>query len=238
MTTSSRLRAWLAHIILPRTCAHCRRDLPARQEEPLCPDCRKALLPVEPPFCLRCGQPLSRAQALCPACDRRPWACRTIRAAFLYAGPMPGLVHGFKYRGRRTAALAAGAWMGAHMARFPELSGYHALVPVPLHPARLRERGYNQAELLAEALAPACGLPVRQFLRRGRHTRPQWDLDKEARRRNLKDAFLTAGQVRGQRLILVDDVCTSGASLEECARVLHRAGARQVAGYVLARQTL
>jgi predicted amidophosphoribosyltransferase len=90
---------------------------------------------------------------------------------------------------------------------------------------------------LAVAVSRACGLPVRPALQRSRPTRPQWDLDKEARRRNLQDAFRVCAPIRGQRLILVDDVCTSGASLEECARALHRAGARQVAGYVLARQT-
>jgi len=109
---------------------------------------------------------------------------------------------------------------------------------VPLHPRRLRERGYNQALLLAEGLAPALSLPVWDVLSRPKDTKPQWDLDKESRRRNLAAAFQAGPEARGKSLLLVDDVCTTGASLEGCGRALHRAGAARVAAFVLARQTL
>jgi len=234
----AQLKSLARHWLLPQTCSHCRETLAPDWHEPLCASCLKDLVPAEPPFCLRCGEPLSGGRALCPACSGRPFACRLIRAAFLYRGPVPELVHGFKYRGRRDAAQAAGRWMAGHFPRFPELSGCHALVPVPLHRRRLRERGYNQAEMLARGLGAGAGLPVMDLLERPQSTKPQWDLDRESRRRNLAGAFRAGPPAQGKSLLLVDDVCTSGTSLEECGRALHRAGAARVAAFVLARQTL
>jgi ComF family protein len=128
--------------------------------------------------------------------------------------------------------------MAESFARWPELAGYDALVPVPLHPKRLRERGYNQAELLARELGGRIGLPVLDLLERAKATKPQWDLDKESRLKNLAGAFTAGAETKGLSLLLIDDVCTTGASLEECGRALHRAGAERVAAFVFARQTL
>ncbi len=238
MALLSQLKATALHWLLPQTCCHCREDLASDWREPLCPACLSKLVPAEPPFCLRCAEPLLNGKILCPACSGHPCACRTIRAAFLYKGPVPALAHGFKYRGRQDAAQAAGRWMAGHFARFGELSGCDALVPVPLHPRRLRERGYNQAEILARELSRATGLPMKNLLERPKATKPQWDLDQEARRQNLSGAFVAKPQVKGLRLLIIDDICTSGSSLEECGRALHRAGASRVAAFVFARQTL
>ena len=233
-----RLASLALRWLLPQTCSHCREDLPEDWAQPLCAGCRKGLTVSQPPFCMRCADPLSGGGVLCRSCAGRPFACRLVRAAFLYRGPVPGLVHGFKYRGRRDAARTAGRWMAARFPAFPELSGFEALVPVPLHPRRARERGYNQAALLAAGLSGGTGLPVLDLLERVRDTRPQWDLGREPRRKNLAGAFRAQAGARGRSLLLVDDVCTSGTSVEECGRALHRAGAARVAAYVLARQTL
>ena len=234
----ARWGALARHWLLPQVCAHCREDLPTDWDDPLCGTCRKDLAPAQPPFCLRCADPVRDGGTLCRACSGRPFACRLVRAAFLYRGPAPALVHAFKYRGRRAAARAAGRWMACLLPRFPELSGHDTLAPVPLHPRRLRERGYNQAGLLAAEVARALGLPVLDLLQRAKATRPQWDLDRRSRARNLAGAFVAAPQARGKSVLLIDDVCTSGASLEECGRALLRAGAARVTAYVLARQTL
>ncbi|MDD5629346.1 MAG: ComF family protein [Elusimicrobia bacterium] len=233
-----RLAAWAAHWLFPQTCAHCREDLPREEDAPLCARCRQGLRLCAPPFCLRCAEPVCGGRAYCTACLGRSFACPLVRAAFLYRGPAPALVRAFKYRGRREAARAAGRWMACLLPGFPELSGHDALVPVPLHPRRLRERGYNQARLLAEELGRLSGLPVLDLLERARPTRPQWDLGRQSRRANLAGAFQASPRARGSSVLLIDDVCTSGASLEECARALLRAGASRVAAYVLARQTL
>ncbi len=223
--------------VFPQTCAHCREDLPKRWEGPLCSSCLKELKPSEPPFCLRCAEPVPSTRSHCRACSTRLFACRQVRAAFLYKGALPGVVHSFKYRGRLGAARAAGRWMARALPRFPELSGFDALVPVPLHPRRLAERGYNQAGLLATELSAAAGLPVLELLERRKPTAPQWSLDRDARRENLAGAFVAGAAAKGLKLLLIDDVCTSGSSLEGCAKALQGAGAASVSGYVLARQT-
>lgn len=233
-------RETLLHWLLPQSCAHCREDLPKGWPGPLCGGCRGGLVPNDPPFCLRCAEPLRGPEGFCPRCGRGPHACRLIRSAFLYRGPAASLVRAFKYCGRRSAAVAAGRWMGLRLGRFPELGGVSAVVPVPLHPSRERERGYNQARLLCEGMRETTGLPVLELLVRRRRTKPQWDLGRDERLRNLEGAFAEAqvGGAKGARLLVVDDVCTSTGSLEACARALRGAGADSVSGYVFARQPI
>jgi ComF family protein len=218
----------------PETCAHCREDLSGVRPGPLCPGCRLTLAPSEPPYCARCAEPTNRP--LCARCEGRPFACRTLRGAFLYKGAAVSLVHAFKFRGRRGAARAAGAWMGQAFSRFPELARAQALVPMPLHPRRRRERGYNQARLIAESLSDWTGLPVWDVAARVKATRPLWALGRESREQTLVDAFRASPSVKGRSLLVVDDVCTSGASLEGCARALVEAGAAWAGGYAFARQ--
>ena len=128
--------------------------------------------------------------------------------------------------------------MARDVARLPELAGFEAIVPVPLHPSRRRERGYNQAEILAEELHAATGLPVLDLLTRSRAAAPSWRLKRQERRVELSGAFgigREGGTASGKRLLLVDDVCASATTLEECALALRRAGAVDVAGAVFAR---
>ncbi|OGR87292.1 MAG: hypothetical protein A3J74_11320 [Elusimicrobia bacterium RIFCSPHIGHO2_02_FULL_57_9] len=212
----------ILHWLWPETCAHCREDLPKDNRGPLCLRCRLRLIPYEP----------SRLTV-----DN--WgACSRVCSPFLYREAAISVVHAFKFRGRRGAARAAGSWMGQAWPRFPQLGRPDALVPMPLHPGRRRERGYNQALLIAEALSVFLGIEVQEPVKRLRRTRPQWALSREQRRENLKNAFFCACEaVKGKRLLLIDDVCTSGASLETCAQALKAAGAASVFGYVFARQT-
>jgi ComF family protein len=148
-------------------------------------------------------------------------------------------VHAFKFRGLPSAARAAGAAMAREMARRPGLSDFDALVPVPLHPRRERQRGYNQAEILAREIGAATGLPILTLLERRRWAAPSWRLGRLGRRTALSGAFtLRAGcekSTEGRRLLLIDDICATGTTLEECARALREAGAGDVAGWVFAR---
>jgi competence protein ComFC len=225
------------HVLLPRACAHCREDLRFRSDEALCGPCAAALPPPPEPACVRCGGALGVRAGFCAACAGRLFACRLTRAAASYRGPAASLVRAFKFRGLPCAARAAGRAMAADFARRPELSGFDALVPVPLHPRRERERGYNQALLLARELGAGTGLPVRELLERRRAAAPSWRLGRAARRAELAGAFDSrpGDGARGLRLLLVDDVCASATTLEECALALRRAGARDVAGYAFAR---
>ncbi|HVA66108.1 MAG TPA: ComF family protein [Elusimicrobiota bacterium] len=231
------IQSLLLDILWPQTCAHCRRDLPRGAEAPLCGACLGRLRPLERPFCARCGVPSGNG-APCAACRAAKASCRMIRAACLYREASASLIHAFKYRGRKSAAL----WAGAHMARilpsFPELGRPDVLIPVPLHRRRLAERGYNQARLLAEELGRRAGIPAAvDGLIRVKNTKPQWTLGRRMRLENLADAFAVKGlNFQGLRALLIDDVCTTGASLEGCAQALLRAGARDVSGYALARE--
>lgn len=223
--------------IWPRVCAHCREDLSADADTPLCLACRLKLTPSEPPYCLRCAEPVRRGSH-CARCERRVFACSPVRAAFAYRDAAVSLVHSFKYGGRRSAARAAGDWMASAWSRYPELGVPDALVPMPLHPRRRRQRGYNQALLIAQAMSERLGIPVLEALVRERETPPQWSLGRAERAKNVAGAFSAVATHRfeGRKLLLVDDVCTSGSSLEACAQTLLRAGAARVSAYVFARQ--
>ncbi len=234
--TVSKLGRTLLHWLLPQTCAHCRGDMPRDYPEPLCAPCRRALVPAEAPLCARCGMRVGPERTHCPPCGRRLFSCRIVRAAFEYRGPAVSLVHAFKFRGRRDAAAAGGREMAAALARTPELAGGDGLVPVPLHRGRLRERGYNQALMLAEVVAAASGLPVLEALSRRRATRPLWKLGRRGRGKHLAGAFSATETVLGRRLLLIDDVATTTQTLEECAKALQEAGAAEVRALVLARR--
>lgn len=225
-------------LVWPEICAHCREDLPKGPKTPLCPACQSGLRGCEPPHCERCAEPLTPGRSHCRECSTRLYACARVRAAFLYKGPAVSIVHAFKYRGRRSAARSAGLWMAAALPRFSELHGAELLVPMPLHPSRRRERGYNQALLIAESLSAASGIPLDESLARTRRTDPLWALGRSERQQSLSGAFLCTrpGMVRGRKVLLVDDVCTTGASLESCAEALLSAGAASVDGLVFARQ--
>src|SRR6185312_10896327 len=176
------------HVLLPRACAHCRGDLPFRNDDALCGPCAAALPPPPEPACARCAGALAAGAGFCRACAGRLFACRLTRAAASYRGPAASLVRAFKFRGLPSAARAAGRVMAEGFARRPELAGFDALVPVPLHPRRERERGYNQASLLARELAAATALPVRDLLARPRAAAPSWSLRRAERRAELAGA--------------------------------------------------
>lgn len=218
-------------VLLPRSCSHCRRDL-GRGRGPLCSAC--ALPPPPRPACVRCGG-IRGASPFCAACRGGPYACRLIRAHASHAGPAASLVHAFKFRGSRPAALEAGRRMARGLSLLPELAGFDALCPVPAHPSRERERGWNQAELLAAEIAAYTGLPVLTILSRTRAGAPAWTLGKVERAQELAGAFRCDGGARGRRILIIDDVAATGTTLEECARAARGAGARDAAAYVFAR---
>ncbi len=200
-----------------------------------------------PPECVHCGGDRWRGLPLCRSChaSMRPWrptesegyGTRERRFLFTLSPALSTLIHGFKYHHRRRQA----AYLCACARRRSDLSewiaGFDALVPVPVHAVRRRERGYNQAEIIASGLAASTTVPVwPKALSRRRATRSQTRLSKGERGRNLDGAFSAApGLVRGKRLLLIDDVYTTGATTEACAASLLAAGAAEVAVFALAR---
>ena len=219
------LLGWL----LPRRCGGCRR-----LGDWLCHSCLGLVRRLEEPLCPRCGRELEFAAAGC-GCRERLRALARARAAAAYEGPLERAIHRFKYEGWRCLAPALAALMAERMA----LDGLSAglLLAVPLHEARLRRRGYNQSELLAGELRSRFEVPRPPGrLVRLRDTPPQVGLDRLRRHANVADAFAWRGPpLGGEPVLLVDDVATTGATLEACAGALRAAGSGVVQGMTVAR---
>jgi ComF family protein len=219
----------LLDLIFPPRCVGC-----ARLGAWLCPACQDSLERFEPPICPRCGAPL-RGPHPGAACLEPRSPLDHLRSVAAYAGPLQPAIQQFKYHDLRDLAgplgqLMAEAWAAVGMPS-------DLIVPVPLHPTRLRTRGYNQSALLARELGQRVGLPVRaDAMQRIRNTRPQTRLSAAERQANVHRAFVAIrSSVAGCRVVLIDDVQTSGATLRACARALRQAGATSICGFTLAR---
>jgi ComF family protein len=222
-----RLHAWL----LPWRCLLCGDA--GTDGLDLCRACA-AELPRNGSCCARCALPLPGNVALCGACQRKPPPWDAAWAPFRYGWPLDRLEARYKF-GRE---LAAGRTLAELWRRLPPPAAQPELIlPVPLHRARLRQRGYNQALELARPLGRALGVPVRHdLLLRSRATAAQTELDAASRRRNVRGAFAVRdGVALPAHVALLDDVMTTGATLAECARVLRRAGVARVDAWALAR---
>lgn len=230
-------------------CACCgHRQENAQGGTALCEACRRALAPPLAAPCPGCGTyPASAATApdpaptLCGQCRREPRPWGAVLSHRPYDGPLRELILAYKFQRRLEAGRALQECLLAAYERglrtLPDLPPPDALVPVPLHPRRLLLRGFNQSREIARLVARRHGLPIEQgALRRIRRTVPQMELAREARAENIRGAFRAeAPLVEGKRLLLVDDIMTTGSTLEECARELLRAGAKRVDVLVLAR---
>jgi ComF family protein len=228
-------------IVLAPSCAACDTLLDCPSRGPVCESCWQAIYPFTPPLCESCGDPLpswriiSVPMARCPRCRRRRRLVDRSMSAGAYDGPLRAVVQALKYQGRRSLAKPLAALIRQRCAAV--LDGADCLVPVPLHSSRRRARGFNQALDLARHLSEA-GLPVHQALRRVRATPTQTGLPAAQRHRNMRHAFAPAWRVRGAAdriVVLVDDVSTTGATLEACARALKAMGAREVRAVTAAR---
>ena len=229
-------------LVFPAVCPVCASALAEGRRDPLCGPCWSAIPRIVPPCCARCGAglaatvtPASGVLEVCGRCRGEPPAWDWARAGAAYEGPVRQAIHALKFERRAAlarplAALVLEPWG-------TELAGrVDALVPVPLARARERERGFNQATLLAEHLAAALGVPVRpRWLTRVRATQSQSELGAAERWANVRGAFQARAGVAGRDVVVVDDVITTGATAAECARALRAAGARRVGVLTVAR---
>jgi ComF family protein len=216
-------------------CACCDLPLDDTLDGCVCAHCWNSIPPPSLPICDVCGDALpswrAEADTRCTRCRRRPRVITRGRSIASYEGTLRDVLHSLKYDGRRSIAKGIGERMAQSGAEV--LDGADALVPVPLHWIRQYRRGYNQAEELARCI----GLPVVDALRRSRRTVTQTDLPEAQRLANVSGAFRLRRSVRitGQVLVLVDDVSTTGATLDACARVLLDGGAAEVRALTAAR---
>ena len=233
-------RQWVTaalDLVFPPLCPVCDGSLGTGRRDPLCGACWEGFERIAPPWCRCCGAPLG-IEGLCGDCRSRRPRFAYARAAVLYGDLVREAIHAFKFGGQRGLAaplgdLLAGLGLSALPGGVPDV-----LVPVPLHPRRARERGFNQALLLARRLEGVWGVPAAtDALRRVALTRPQTELAAPERRRNVRDAFAVRRPelIAGRHVVLVDDVLTTGATAGECARILTRAGAATVGVVTVAR---
>jgi competence protein ComFC len=217
----------LLDVFFPRYCLGC-----GREGDYLCQKCRLDLPFQQPPYCANCGKSLDHH----PDCDLLAPELLELRSVFRFEGLIKKAVHQLKYNNLRDLAPMLGGFM-ADFLKSDDVTG-DILVPVPIHKSRLRERGYNQSQLLALAIHHRTGLPVYlDALRKLKATPPQADSTSvEDRRLAVVGAFGCYNNFTGRRIILIDDVATSGATLSACAVALAAGGAREVRGLTLARE--
>ncbi len=233
---------YFLHFFFPRTCFCCGCDLPFDSADYLCTSCNQGLQKPGPHICQRCGAVLKSGGAHCYACrgsKAKEYKCQKIRSAFIFNVVSRALVHALKYRQADYVALAMGKKMIPGFARSPELAETNLIIPVPLHIKKQRARGYNQSELLAHSFAKEAGLPLDTVsLIRTRNTVSQTQLGRQGRLENMVGAFtcIHPENVKGKTILLIDDVATTGATLEGCAVALKQAGAKRVFAYTFARE--
>ncbi len=216
-------------LLFPPACGGC-----GRPGQRWCPDCRRQVLPLAEPVCEVCGLPVERAGP-CPDCRRARPSFRALRSWSAFESPLREALHRLKYRRDLGLGEALAEAMYDFTAHLPW--PVEVVVPVPLGARRLRERGYNQASLIAYPLALALGLVYAPAaLARVRETRSQIELSREERYENVRGAFQASPKkVKGRVVLLVDDVATTGSTLSSCAEALYAAGAQDVFALTVAR---
>jgi competence protein ComFC len=229
----------LISLLYPPVCTICGANV--RNGEYLCDECERKAVRIVEPFCQKCTEPFEGAiigAFTCANCAHRTIHFDTAVAAYRGRGIVREIIHNFKYGRQVYLRRLIARWLRTALDD-ERLRGrrFDVIVPVPLHPARQRERGFNQASLLAELLSVEISVPSRPLLERIRYTTTQTALDRAERMENLHNAFRLrkTANVRDLRVLLIDDVLTTGSTLNECTRVLKRAGAISVHAATAAR---
>jgi competence protein ComFC len=229
----------VVNLCYPPFCVSCRTSL---DQGLLCRDCLESAARIAAPFCQVCSRPYTGemgAPFSCPDCEDHPPAFDCVATRYQANSIVRDLIHRFKYSGEFHLRQLLANWLEEALSD-PRISQepFDALVPVPLHATRIRERGYDQIAALVEVVAKRSHRPVWSCLRRSRYTESQTRFSRKERLQNLRNAFeLRKGSsVLGKRLLLVDDVLTTGSTLDECARILKAHGAKSVRAITVARR--
>lgn len=231
----------LLDILFPPLCHCCRSFIPGRAEIHLCPACMGKIRVIGSPLCPVCGRPHARKDGidhLCGTCLTATRPFERARSALGFDGPVQDLIHRFKYGKKTHLSRPLGLLASGFLECLRIDAAADLIVPVPLHDRRLRARGFNQAHLLGAVVAKRWGIPLAaDNLRRIRWTEPQTGLAAADREQNVRGAFgvVRPERFEGRRLLLVDDVFTTGSTVTECARALKTARAREVSVLTVAR---
>ncbi len=218
-------------LFFPRSCVGC-----GKVGDFICLKCAKKLSRLLPPVCQRCGKPESSGM-YCRGCWGTHNHLDMIRSVFVFEGIIRRAVLEFKYRNLRSIAACLSQYMADYFVEHEMAADF--LMPVPMHEKRLKRRGYNQSELLAGQISEMVSVPLRaDLVKRVKDNKPQVRTScADERWSNMRDAFTcTSSEVSGKDIIIIDDVCTSGATLEACAAAIKSMGANKISGFTLARE--
>lgn len=231
------IKRYFTNFVFPPFCPICERELKGN-ERLICNDCYNSVRLIEAPFCRRCGAPLKNNGKPCVYCKNNHFHFSRVRALGTFSSPLSEMIHLLKYDRKTSIAEHLGILLGNLLLSDPELSSANTIIPIPLHKTRMRERGYNQSRLLAEMVSSISHkrLSINAVIR-AKATKSQTQLAPGERAKNLKDAFTVVSKemVKNRKIIVVDDVMTSGATLDEISKPLLEAGAETVYGLILAR---
>lgn len=237
---AEKIRTSLVELLFPGSCLACGEAPESPSPVMLCPRCRAAVNLISGPLCRCCGKQFQKAAGsdhLCGLCLKGYYHFEVARSLISYRPPVTTIISSFKYHGQTTSLKSFRSFQ-LQSPSLTELKPPEIIMPVPLHRKRLQERGFNQALLLARTFYPDQHHLINfQILERARYTEPQTSLSGKRRRDNLKNAFLIKNweKIEGKRIMLIDDVFTTGTTVNECARVLKKAGAKEVQVLTLAR---
>ncbi len=234
--------AYLADLLFPLSCKVCGLNMRSGETPQICGRCWSTIRLLDGPCCPRCGKPFASEAALshspdhqCGDCREKPPKFDRAISAAIYENALAEAIHLFKYSKRASWSKPLGRLLHT---RIPDFGKLDVILPVPLHSKRLRQREFNQSLLLAREVSLASRIPLQMDnLRRVRWTQPQIELNGDERRKNVRRAFEVKwpDQVQDQSILLIDDVYTTGATVNECARVLKKAGAEVVNVLTVAR---
>ncbi len=224
----------LLDFIYPPYCAICKEPLNGARV--VCNECFDEILPTPIPFCQKCGKPLSNNEdTICKRCKETPLSLNYIRGIGIFDEPLRTIIHLFKYKrklslGKRLSNLLVSTFNSAVV-----LHNADVITPVPLHRVKFRERGYNQSEILARGLSKGTGIEYENLVKRIRYTRSQALMNEyDDRIKNVEGAFKVIKNVKGKNILLVDDVTTTGATLNAIAKEILKEGAKSISAIVLA----
>ncbi len=235
-----RLFEGMLDLMFPPSCMLCDTLLPTNNRTGLCSQCRDSLWSVHPPFCRICGTPFEQGELsrVCKDCFESPPEFDMLRTPYAYLGSLRQAVIQFKFHRITRYAKPLGSLLAASAGLGVNWRDYDMAMPVPLHPERIRERGFNQSVILARIILQGSGVPIKfDVLHRVKSTIPQTGLTGTKRRENVRGAFGVSERalVAGRSILLVDDIVTTGSTINACAKALKKAGAKRVDAVAVAR---
>ncbi|MEF3280650.1 MAG: ComF family protein [Elusimicrobiota bacterium] len=236
----SDLKETLSYLLFPSVCFYCKRDIPYKHKDPLCPDCLKKIFYISPPYCLICGRYLYNGGMLCYSClhKKQKSFFDFSRSVFMYGEEISSVIVSYKYRKFDWLSEWLSQKMIERFKTYSEFNEYDLITYVPISKRKLKERGFNQTELLAKNLSKYFNIELVEAVKKIKDSRNQVELNAKEREENVKDSFevILPEKVKDRKIIVIDDVATTMSTLNEIAKVLKKAKAKKVACYTIARE--